>query len=241
MIRKQIPNFVTILNLLSGCISIVFAFGGNLALASWFIGFAAVFDFLDGMLARWLEAKSPTGGQLDSLADVISFGLAPAFVMYHLMLKSYNIPFLYFNDKNVYAFLAFLIPAFSALRLAKFNLDENQSDSFRGLPTPANALFFASLPLVILQSDKAGPETISNLLKNFWLLLGFTVAFSLLMVSNIRLFSLKVKRIAFGENRFRYILLVLAAVMFVAVKWYALPLVVILYILLSLLENIRNA
>lgn len=241
MIKRHIPNFVTILNLFSGCISIVFAFGGNLVLASWFIGFAAVFDFLDGMLARWLNAKSPTGVQLDSLADVVSFGMAPGIIVYHLMLNSHNIPFLYFIDKNLFAFFAFLIPAFSALRLAKFNIDDNQSDSFRGLPTPADALFFASLPLVMLHAGKSGVEDIAHMLRNFWMLLGFTVAFSLLMVSNVRMFSLKVKGLAFGENKMRYIFLLIAAVLIVVLKWFALPLVVILYIFLSLLENLRKA
>lgn len=241
MIKNNIPNFITILNLLSGCISIVFAFGGNLLLASWFIGFAAIFDFLDGMAARWLNAKSSIGGQLDSLADVISFGLAPAFIVYHLMLTSYGIPFLYFNDENVYAFVAFLIPAFSALRLAKFNIDENQSDSFRGLPTPANALFFASLPLVLFQAEKSGIDSITVLIKNYWFLSGIALAFSLLMVSKIRLFSLKIKSLAFGENKIRYAWLFLAVVLVLTFKWFALPVVVILYILLSLPENIRKA
>lgn len=237
MIKKHIPNFITLLNLFSGSIAIVFAFKGNLMLSAWFIGFAAIFDFLDGMSARLLNAKSPIGLQLDSLADVISFGLAPSFIVYQLMLQSYNAPFLYFNDVNLMAFAAFLIPAFSALRLARFNIDENQTESFLGLPTPANALFFASLPLVNFQAEKEGLDTMLSFLKNYWVLLGLAVSLSLLMVSSVPLFSLKLKNFRFQENQNRFILIIAAVILFVSIKFYALPLIVILYILISIIGN----
>lgn len=241
MINRHIPNFVTILNLLSGSIAIVFAFEGNLVLSSWFIAFAAVFDFLDGMFARLLNARSEVGLQLDSLADVISFGLAPAMIIYQMMQMSFNIPFVYFNGINMVAFTAFLIAAFSALRLAKFNVDDSQQDSFMGLPTPADALFFASLPVVLLQAEKDGVEIISGLLRNFWVLLAATVAFSWLMISHIRLFSLKLKNLSFKENQIRYFFAGLIVVMLFFLKLYALPLIVILYILLSLTDNLRKS
>ncbi|MCF8364352.1 MAG: CDP-diacylglycerol--serine O-phosphatidyltransferase [Bacteroidales bacterium] len=237
LIKKHIPNFITLLNLFSGSIAIVFAFKGNLMLSAWFIGFAAIFDFLDGMSARLLNAKSPIGLQLDSLADVISFGLAPSFIVYQLMLQSYNAPFLYFNDVNLMAFAAFLIPAFSALRLARFNIDENQTESFLGLPTPANALFFASLPLVNFQAEKEGLDTMLSFLKNYWVLLGLAVSLSLLMVSSVPLFSLKLKNFRFQENQNRFILIIAAVILFVSIKFYALPLIVILYILISIIGN----
>ncbi len=237
LITRHIPNFVTILNLLSGSIAIVFAFDGNLLLSAWFIAFAAIFDFLDGTLARLLNARSEVGLQLDSLADVISFGLAPAVIMFQLMQASNNIPFLYFSEKNLVAFLAFLITAFSALRLAKFNVDDSQQDSFLGLPTPADALFFASLPVVLFQAEKDGVEIIIGLLKNFWVLLVATVVFSVLMVSKIRLFSLKLKSLSFQGNQIRYIFAGMGVVMILVLKLYALPLIVILYILLSLMNN----
>lgn len=235
--KKHIPNFVTILNLLSGCVAIVFAFGGNLIMASWFIAFAAVFDFMDGMLARLLNARSEIGLQLDSLSDVVSFGLAPSFIVYHLMLKSYNIPFVYFMDKNAMAFVAFIIAAFSALRLAIFNTDDSQTTSFKGLPTPANALFIASLPVVLFRSDLNGEGIVSAMLKNYWMLLGITVIFSFLMVSRIRLFSMKVKSLGFRENSTLYIFLILSLVMVLILKLYALPLIVVLYILVSMVRN----
>lgn len=241
MITRHIPNFVTILNLLSGSIAIVFAFNGNLQLASWFIAFAAVFDFLDGTLARLLNARSGIGLQLDSLADVISFGMAPAVIMYQMMQASFNIPFLYFSGKNLVAFLAFIITALSALRLAKFNIDEEQQEAFKGLPTPANALFIASLPFVMMQAEKDGAEAVVSLLHNFWLLLLVTLVFSGLMVSNTRLFSLKVKSLRFRENQIRFVFAGLVIVLIVLLKVYAIPLAVILYILLSLAENIRKS
>jgi len=206
-------------------------------LASWFIGFAAVFDFMDGMLARLLNAKSAIGLQLDSLADLISFGLAPAFIVYRLMADSGNTPQLLFSEVNVIAFAAFIIPAFSALRLAKFNIDENQTSSFIGLPTPADALFFASLPLVIFQAVNERNIFLLNVLSNFWILLSLSIIFSLLMVSNIPLFSLKLKNFNFQENIQRYMLIVISVVLFYLINFYALPLIVIVYILISIVGN----
>ncbi len=237
MIKKHIPNFITLLNLFSGSIAIVFAFKDNLMLASWFIGFAAVFDFMDGMAARLLNARSAIGLQLDSLADLISFGLAPGVIVYQLMNTTVSPPFLYFNGINVFALLAFIIPAFSALRLAKFNIDESQTSSFRGLPTPANALFFAALPWVIFQANNDAVSWIIYLTNNYWVLAGITILFSLLMVSNIHLFSLKLKNFKFKENISRYALLLLALLLIIFLKYYALPLIVIAYILISLIEN----
>lgn len=236
MIKSHIPNFVTLLNLLCGSIAIVFAFNQNLMLAALFIGFAAIFDFMDGLLARLLHAKSPIGLQLDSLADVISFGLAPSFIVYQLMLQCPNVSFMVFHNINVGAFAAFIIPAFSALRLAKFNIDENQTVSFIGLPTPANALFFASLPLVIFQAGNEGPQLILDFLRNYWILLSLVILFSLLMVSSIPLFSLKIKSIKIKDNLSRYLLISIAGLLLIFLKFYALPLIVIIYILISLLE-----
>lgn len=237
MIKKHIPNFITLLNLFSGSVAIVFAFKGNLMLASWFIGFAAIFDFMDGMAARLLNARSEIGVQLDSLADLISFGLAPGVIVYQLMNTTVSPPFLYFNDINVFALLAFIIPAFSALRLAKFNIDESQTTSFIGLPTPANALFFASLPLVVFQAEELANTWILYLSNNYWVLAAITILFSLLMVSNIHLFSLKLKNFKFRENLSRYALLFLSLALIIFLKYYALPLIVLSYILISLIEN----
>jgi CDP-diacylglycerol---serine O-phosphatidyltransferase len=239
--KKHIPNFVTLLNLFSGSIAMVFAFEGNLMLASWFIGFAAIFDFLDGLLARLLNARSAIGLQLDSLCDIISFGLVPSVIVYQMMSNTYNAPFVYFKGINILFFTAFLIPAFSALRLAKFNTDDSQSAAFSGLPTPANALFFASLPLVLYQAEKEGAIFLQDMLQNFWFYLCLTIVFSLLMVSKIPLFSLKIKNLKLKENKKPFVLMMIAVVLFLVIKFYALPAIVILYILISLVGNISSA
>jgi len=233
LIKNHIPNFITTLNLISGCISVVFAFQGNLMLASWFIGIAAIFDFLDGMAARVLHAKSAIGVQLDSLADMVSFGVAPGVIVYQLMLLSYNMPFAYFMEINPVALIAFLIPVFSALRLAKFNIDERQTEAFIGLPTPADAMFFASLPLVIYQAHNAGLELILNFVHNFWFLLASTLVFSGLMVSELPLMSLKFRNLSFNDNKQRYLLVSMAIILFLLLKSIAIPLIVLVYIVIS--------
>ena len=235
VIKKHIPNFVTCLNIFSGAISIVFAFKGNLDLAAWFIGLAAVFDFMDGMLARLLNAKSDIGLQLDSLADVISFGLAPSIIVFQLMERTLNKPFIYWFDLNVFSLIAFIIVVFSALRLAKFNIDTEQADDFKGLPTPANALFFASLPLVYYQAESLGFQFLQNSLTNYWVLFALTLIFSSLLVSNITLFSMKFKNLFWKGNQLRYILFVSFFVLFFWIRFYSLPLIIILYILLSVI------
>ncbi|OZA56958.1 MAG: CDP-diacylglycerol--serine O-phosphatidyltransferase, partial [Sphingobacteriales bacterium 39-40-5] len=141
--KKHIPNSVTCLNLFSGCLGIVFAFQGNLIWASYAIVIAAVFDFFDGMLARLLKAYSDIGKELDSLADMVSFGVLPSVIIYQLFALSPQIDF----GADWLSFSAFIIAVFSALRLAKFNIDTRQSENFIGLPTPANALLIASFPL----------------------------------------------------------------------------------------------
>ncbi|MBE0638331.1 MAG: CDP-diacylglycerol--serine O-phosphatidyltransferase [Bacteroidales bacterium] len=231
--RKNIPNFVTLLNLLSGCISIVFAFNGNSVLAAWLIGIAAVFDFLDGMLARLLNARSPLGLHLDSLSDVISFGVAPGVIVFQLMQNSEHLPFFFWDGVNFASFAAFLIPVFSALRLAKFNIDDRQTDSFIGLPTPANALFFASMPLVNFQAENLNHHWINMILQNYHSLLIITVFFSLLLVSPIPLMGFKFKSYKFSENKLKFFFLVFTAGLILLLKFYALPVIIIAYILVS--------
>jgi len=208
---------------------------GNLDLAAWFIGLAAVFDFMDGMLARILNAKSEIGVQLDSLADMISFGLAPAMIVFQLMESSLNKPFLYWFDLNIFSLVAFLITVFSALRLAKFNIDDQQTEDFIGLPTPASALFFASLPLVYFQADSTGFEFATNLLSDYWILFFLTLIFSGLLISNINLFSMKFKDFSLKNNLLRYLLMGVFVVLFVWKGFYALPLTIIFYVILSVL------
>jgi CDP-diacylglycerol--serine O-phosphatidyltransferase len=237
MIRKNIPNFVTLLNLLSGCVSIVFAFSGELRLASYLIGMAAIFDFLDGTLARVLKVRSEIGLQLDSLADVISFGLAPGFIIFHLMNNSSNAPLILVYNINFALFVALLIPVFSAFRLAKFNIDYRQNENFIGMPTPTSAIFFASLPLVLHQASVSNHTMVKSLIENYWVLSLLVIVFSYLMVSSVVLMSLKFKTLSFTANSTRYIFLFVALVLVLFLKFYAFPIVILFYILLSFLFN----
>ncbi|NCA85160.1 MAG: CDP-diacylglycerol--serine O-phosphatidyltransferase [Clostridia bacterium] len=233
--QKHIPNFVTLLNLTCGAIAIVLSFDQALVAAAYFIALAAVFDFMDGMLARLLNAKSDIGLQLDSLADVISFGLAPSFIIYQMMLAASNMPAFSIGGLAVMAFAAFLIPAFSALRLARFNIDPAQTEGFVGLPTPADALFFASLPLVAARAAAYDHALLVELIDNYWLLLLLAIVFSLLMVAPFPLFSLKLKSLSWRINKLRYAFAALSVLLIATISAYALPLIIVLYLLMSLL------
>lgn len=233
--QKHIPNFVTLLNLTCGAIAIVLSFDQALVAAAYFIALAAVFDFMDGMLARLLNAKSDIGLQLDSLADVISFGLAPSFIIYQMMLAASNMPAFSIGGLAVMAFAAFLIPAFSALRLARFNIDPAQTEGFVGLPTPADALFFASLPLVAARAAAYDHALLLSLIDNYWLLLVLAIVFSLLMVAPFPLFSLKLKSLSWRINKLRYAFAALSVLLIATISAYALPLIIVLYLLMSLL------
>jgi CDP-diacylglycerol--serine O-phosphatidyltransferase len=223
--KKHIPNSVTCLNLLSGCLGIVFAFQGNLAWASYAILIAAVFDFLDGMLARLLKAYSEMGKELDSLADVVSFGVLPSVIIYHLFLQSTHPHLTWVN------YSAFLIAIFSALRLAKFNIDTRQSDNFIGLPTPANAILISSLPFISTQE-----VFLSDILQNSLFLAAFSLIMGLLLVSEIPLISLKFRGLALKGNLHRYILVFSSLVLLLLLKFVAVPLVIILYFLISFIH-----
>ena len=237
MIKAQIPNIITLLNLISGSISIVFALEGNLTVAAWFIGIAAVFDFFDGFSARMLHVSSEIGKELDSLADVISFGLAPGMILYILLSNSVSIPEIIITGRNIVPFIAFLIPALSAYRLAKFNLDERQTDSFIGLPTPANALMIASFPLILAQQKNLSGIDITlfaGIINNPWFLIIFIFVFSYLLIAELPLMSLKFKTFKWSENKMRYFFLIVSVILFVLLFYTAIPLIIIFYILLSL-------
>jgi CDP-diacylglycerol--serine O-phosphatidyltransferase len=222
--RKHIPNTVTCLNLFSGCVGIVYAFQGEWESASYAIVVAAVLDFCDGMLARLLKAYSVIGKDLDSLADVVSFGVLPSVIVYHLFLQS--------SSANQWLnFSAFIIAVFSALRLAKFNNDTRQSENFIGLPTPANAMLIASLPFIANQGGFASPY-----LENPVFLALFTVGMGLLLISEIPLMSLKFSSMDFRENSHRYILVFSSLLLLVLFKFAAVPLIVILYFLISFIQ-----
>ncbi|HNU76876.1 MAG: CDP-diacylglycerol--serine O-phosphatidyltransferase [Prolixibacteraceae bacterium] len=232
-----IPNLISLLNLLSGCLSIIFALEGYPGYAGIFILIAGLFDFLDGFSARLLKAYSETGKELDSLADVVSFGVAPgmiAFVMMKKGLPGVNLP-LHLISASVWQWILLLspllIPAFSALRLAKFNIDTRQSVNFIGMPTPANAILWASFGII---SGFASHPEISLLLFTPANILPVIIITSLLMVSEIPMFSLKFSGFSFAENWYRYIFLLSALLLLLFLKLYGLPVVILFYVILSL-------
>lgn len=221
MIKKHIPNAITCANLFSGCIGIVYAFNGALETAAYFVLLSGIFDFFDGFAARLLNVKSNIGKDLDSLADMVSFGFLPGVVMYQLLSQSdYASPYL--------PYLAFIITVFSALRLAKFNNDTRQTEDFIGLNTPMNTLFIVSLPFI----QKDYPSVINSTL----LLIGLTALLSWLLVSELRIFSLKFSSTSWAQNKIKYIFLIISALLLPFLKFAAVPFILVLYIGLSILH-----
>ncbi|WP_206422477.1 CDP-diacylglycerol--serine O-phosphatidyltransferase [Barnesiella sp. An22] len=224
-IVKNIPNSITCLNLLSGCFACIFAFQGQYDWVALCIGLSALFDFLDGMAARLLHAYSPLGKELDSLADLISFGLAPGLMVMHLM--AYNSTFHGMAEyQSWWALSALLIPVFSALRLAKFNIDTRQTTSFIGLPVPANALFWIGICQAVLRMESPVCG---------YAIVALVIIFSLLLVSEIPMFSLKFKNLKWKENYLRYLIIAVAAICLIFFGLSGLAATIGLYIVLSLL------
>ena len=241
-ITQQIPNIITSLNILCGCIAILFAVSGDLITASFFVFSGIFFDFFDGLAARLLKAQSEVGLQLDSLADVITSGVAPGIIMYQMLNLSYfhqmqtltetfSLDGWNLGCKNYMPLIGLLIVIASAYRLAKFNVDTRQTSGFIGLPTPANTLLILSLPL-ILQFQYS--ELAENIILNKWFLIGLTLLSCILLNAEIPLFALKFKTWDFKSNAVRYVFLILCVVLLVLLKFLAIPFIILLYILLSL-------
>ncbi len=232
MIRKNLANAVTCLNLICGCLSILYCIRIDLQMASMFIIAAAIFDFLDGFVARLTNSYSPIGKELDSLADVVSFGVAPGFILFALFYYNSNFLTIDFDPmKNWYSFAAFLLPCGSALRLAKFNIDTRQSDGFIGMPVPSMGFIVAALPFIIF--DEKTPEWFSNFLVHPITLIFLILGLCYLMLSELQLISLKFKTYDFASNKPRYILLGIGAVLLVLLKFKALPLIILSYLFIS--------
>lgn len=207
-------------NLLCGCIGIVMALRGHLDTAAWLIGLAAILDFGDGFVARLVKVSGPFGKELDSLADMVTFGTLPAIIVFQLC---------WFQNLGSVSYGAFLIAVLSALRLAKFNIDTRQSDRFIGVPTPANTMLIAALPLM----ERYQPQY-DAIWKND-IGLGIIIAFSLTLVSEIPLFALKFKSFGWTENRVKYSFLLASLLLLVFLQFAAVPLIILLYILVSLI------
>lgn len=232
--KKHIPNAITCLNLFAGCLALYFAFHDKLVYTAYFVGIAAVLDFLDGMVARVLHAYSEIGKQLDSLADMVSFGVVPGTVMFMLLQKSGD-TILGFPAEQA-AFFGFLITIFSALRLAKFNIDTRQTTSFIGLPTPACTIFVVSLPLILANGSLMHYEIILNPL----LLIALTIVLSFLLIAELPLFALKFSNLTWKDNSLRFVFLFLSLVLIALLKFAAIPLIIVLYILLSVIKKTSN-
>ncbi|SHI69104.1 CDP-alcohol phosphatidyltransferase family protein [Aquimarina spongiae] len=242
-IKKHIPNCITLLNLFCGCIAVVFAVNGKLEYAALFAVLGIGFDFFDGLAARVLNVQSDLGLQLDSLADMVTSGLVPGIVMYHLLSQVVGAPFHDVTDSwgsnetfkeigiSYLSLLGLLVTLASAYRLAKFNIDTRQTTSFIGLPTPANTLLIISLPLILKFQQQLW---ISEIILNIWFLIGVTILSCYLLNAEIRLFSLKFKTWGLKENVTRYIFLILTIILIAVLQFVAIPLVILMYILLSL-------
>jgi len=246
---KQIPNALTSLNLLCGCVAVLFVVSGDLVTAAVFACLGIFFDFFDGLAARLFNAHSAVGLQFDSLADMVTSGLVPGFVMVQLLSKSYTGS--YFEIDQLFAsqgwgaslqswlpLIGLLIVVASGYRLAKFNVDERQTDSFIGLPTPANTLLILSLALILEFQDT---QWVNEFILNSWFLVGITIASSILLNAELPLFALKFKTWDIKSNSKRYVFLAFCLVSLVLLKFLAIPLIIAVYILVSLVWKDRTA
>jgi CDP-diacylglycerol--serine O-phosphatidyltransferase len=249
-IMKQIPNIFTLLNLVFGCLAIVATLQNGIIinetaegvqlidipekiwLASLFIGIAAVVDFLDGFVARLFKATSEMGKQLDSLADVVSFGVAPGMIIYQFLRLSYAQDATGVEVSILWLLPAFILPAAAAWRLARFNLDTSQSYYFKGMPVPAAGIFVAALPLIYWNVNEAWAQ---QLLLNKWFNYGLVLVLSCLMISTLPLMALKFKDYSVKNNWPKYLLALIAVAALLLLKWLAIPVVIVAYVVLSLL------
>jgi len=238
-IKKHIPNAITLLNLLAGLLALIHAFNGNYNEAFSLVCLGIFFDFWDGFFARIWKVQSPIGLQLDSLADMVTSGVVPGLVMYKMFgdiqenQSQYNL-----TEETYYMgvvpYLGFLITLASCYRLAKFNIDTRQTDSFIGLPTPANALLIMSIPMIQFHSEF---EWLVDFLSNPYVLVGVTVLSSYLLNAEIPLFSLKLKSFSWEKYKMQVLFLILSLILIVLLEFIAIPIIILLYVILSVVNN----
>lgn len=253
----NVPNLITAGNLLCGIFAIILAFGGRIDIAPYFIFAAAILDFFDGFAARLLKQHSELGKQLDSLADVISFGLAPGLIMFQLLIYTNPDYIIYsgdvmrkwisdlsdLNTKSFFPLIALLIPVLSMFRLAKFNIDTRQSDSFIGLPTPANTIFFMTFPLVMTSKDSSTIEWQINLIEFLlqpWVMIPIILVMCYLLIAELPLFALKFKSFCWKGNEIRFIFLITCGILIFTLGWWSLAIIILLYLILSIINNITR-
>ena len=242
-LKKHIPNIITCGNLFCGCLAIISAFKGNLVGSAYLVGIAAVLDFFDGFSARLLKVHSEIGKQLDSLADMVTFGFVPGLIMFFLLSNAaaydYTGKALAISDNGSAEFpwwlvySAFLITIFSAVRLAKFNIDTRQTNSFIGLPTPASAILICSFPLI--QTFQPNID-MNPIIQNPWILLGLTILISYLMVAELPLFAFKFKSFGWADNKIRYSFLLMSILSVLFFRFIAIPFIIFLYLIFSIMR-----
>lgn len=244
-IKKHIPNAITCGNLFCGCLAIVAAFKGNLVMTAYLVGIAAVLDFFDGFTARLLKVGGEMGKQLDSLADMVTFGVVPGIVLFQLMSASTRLngkpTLLLANDIGSYwLLLSFLITIFSAIRLAKFNIDTRQTNSFIGVPTPANTILICSIPLINHFQANFGGFNILAITENIYFLIVLTLLMSYLLIAELPLFAMKFKNFGWPDNKIRYSFLIISVILLILFQFIAIPFIIFLYIVLSVINNMIN-
>ncbi len=229
-LKKHIPNLITLLNLLCGCIALVFAGEANFEMAFFFVCLGIFFDFFDGFFARLFRVSSPLGLQLDSLADMVTSGVVPGFVLFKMLSNSVN------SDPSLIylPYLGFIVTLGSCYRLANFNIDTRQTDSFIGLPTPANALFILSLPLILKNSDSL---LVLELLINPWVLLFISMLSAFILNAEIPLFALKIKKFNLKDNALQLFFLLISILLLVYLQFAGVALIIVFYVLLSIITN----
>lgn len=237
-LRKHVPNIITLLNLTAGLVALVYAFDTNLQMAFIWVCIGIFLDFWDGFFARILNAQSKIGLQLDSLADMVTSGVVPGVVMYKMLENIYELSETYAPDNfymNLLPYIGFIITIGSCYRLAKFNVDTRQTDSFIGLPTPANALLIISLPVILNHSDGTG--FVFDILSNPYVLVGISLLSAFLLNAEIPLFSLKVKYFNWETNKIQIFFLVLSVLLLFFFQYLGIPLIILSYVILSVFNN----
>jgi CDP-diacylglycerol--serine O-phosphatidyltransferase len=227
-IKKQIPNLFTLANLFSGCLALFYVFQSEFFFTFFFVSLGIFFDFFDGFFARMLKVESPLGLQLDSLADMVTSGVVPGFVMFFLLQQTESPLWIYLP------FTGFIIILASAYRLAKFNIDTRQTDSFIGLPTPANALLICSLPLVLQTSDSI---FIQNLITSDFILISITLLSAFMLNAEIPLFSLKIKNFTFQKYQLQVFFLIFSLLCLLLFQYLAIPIIILNYVLWSFIHT----
>ena len=248
-LKKHIPNLITLLNVFCGSVAVIFAANSNFIMAAIFVFLGIFFDFFDGLIARKLNVQSELGIQLDSLADMITSGVVPGIIMFKLLSLVVNPTDAFISEEwnsyfrlsgveaSLLPFIALLIPMASAYRLGRFNIDENQQTYFIGLPTPANTLLIVSLPLIL---EFQNNDIMNSIILNKWFLIVLTFLSAYLLNSNIKLFALKFSDWSFKSNSIRYVYILLCVISLVTIQFAAIPLLVVIYIVMSLLNNLSS-